>query len=65
LLSYLLYRTYKKANIILGFEKCDIISLNLDKILSMIPNDDTPDVLIGIEEESIHVNNSVLNILKE
>lgn len=52
----------KKAYIKSGFKKCGIIPLNPDKVLSMIPYNGTPDSLI---DDSIHVNDSVLNILKE
>jgi len=49
-----------RSNIISGFEKCGIIPLNRNKVLSMIPN--TPESSIVY---SFVVEDSVLNILKK
>ncbi|KAF0757742.1 DDE-1 domain-containing protein [Aphis craccivora] len=48
--------------LISGFEKCGIISLNRNKVLSMIPSANTPESSI---EYSFVIEDSVLNILKE
>jgi len=50
------------SNIKSGFEKCGIIPLNRNKVLSMIPSANTPESSI---EDSFVVEDSVLNILKE
>ncbi|CAI6374113.1 unnamed protein product [Macrosiphum euphorbiae] len=52
----------RRSNIISGFEKCGIIPLNRNKVLSMIPNANTPESSIV---DSFVVEDSVLNILKD